>query len=47
MIHLANNHPVTTDSTRNLQGIADAHDGRRRAWHVLNLKNGNAFFLKP
>lgn len=34
MIHLANNHPVTTDSTRNLRGIADAHDGRRSAGHM-------------
>lgn len=47
MIHLANNHPVTTDSTRNLRGIADAHDGRRSAGHILGLKNGNTLLLKP
>lgn len=46
MIHLANDHPVTSGSTRNLRGIAAAHDGRRSAGHILDLKNGNTLLLK-
>lgn len=44
---LVNNSPVTTGCTRNLRGIANAHDGRRSAGHILGLKNGNTLLLKP